>query len=494
MNRPVERASLRTVWLLLGFGLLAGVGGHFAGTGGGSLIGEILGGAAVFLTVLAVLALVALLVFRVLLPALGLVPPRIAHDLTMTFAAAVWALVWLRLSGVDPSQLVTTSALLTAVVAFSMQDTLGNVLGGVALQLDSSLRVGDWVRIDDVSGRVVDVRWRYTAIELRNRERLVVPNGWLMRNRFAVVRAVAGEPLLLRRTVLFCAEDSAPPGRVLEALEASVRDADIDWVAKEPPPSAVLLEPGFGFNRFALRYFLTDPGHDDPADSAVRVHALAALERAGIRHGIPQEEHLVVKENEAWRLATTAHETSRRLEAIRSSGLFTALPEAEQVVLAGHLVYAPFAKGDVLTRQGAVAHWLYLLVSGEVEVFVESEGGRASVSRLRGGDYFGEMGMLTGEPRTATVVALTDVACYRLDKEGFRHVLEVRPELAREMSDVLARRRAETAARLGALPTEEAPLRGDLLRRILRFFSEGKDAALPTATPRGHGSAPLRSA
>jgi small-conductance mechanosensitive channel len=46
---------------------------------------------------------------------------------------------------------------ITAVLAFSMQDTLGNILSGVALQLDNSLRTGDWIRIDDITGRVAQI-------------------------------------------------------------------------------------------------------------------------------------------------------------------------------------------------------------------------------------------------------------------------------------------------------------------------------------------------
>lgn len=96
----------------------------------------------------------------------------------------------LRTAGVDLTSSFTTSAVITAVIAFSMQDTLGNILGGIVLQLDDSVGVGDWVRVDEVSGRIVDIRWRHTAIETRNRETVIVPNSWLMKNRFtASVRA-----------------------------------------------------------------------------------------------------------------------------------------------------------------------------------------------------------------------------------------------------------------------------------------------------------------
>ena len=411
-----------------------------------------------------------MLVFRGLLPAVRLALPRIAQDLTVTGLSVAWCLLWLRLAGVDPSQLFTTSAIITAVVAFSIQDTLGNVLGGVALQLDSSLRVGDWVRLDDISGRVVDVRWRYTAIETRTRELVIVPNSWLMKNRFTVIRADGNAPLAWRRAIHFNIDPQAEPGAVTLALEHAVMDADIPHVLKNPPPSAILSEVGSGYCRYTLRYWLGDPQSDDPSDSAVRVHALAALERAGVRQGLPTEERLTIKDNENWRAAAARREFERRVAAIRGTELFARLPAAEQEALASHLVHAPFAAGDVMTRQGALAHWLYLIIHGQARVQVDASGGAVPVTTLHDGDVFGEMGMLTGEPRRATVVAVTAVDCYRLDKDGFGQVLRQRPELAREVSAIAEARNASTAQRLMQAGAPQPP-HGDLLGRILRFFS-----------------------
>ncbi|MBK6567475.1 mechanosensitive ion channel family protein [Candidatus Aalborgicola defluviihabitans] len=164
----------------------------------------------------------------------------------------------------DTSQLFATSAVITAVLAFSMQDTLGNVLGGVTLQLDNSLRVGDWVRVDDTSGLVTDVHWRYTIIETRNRELVFVPNGWLMKNRFTVLRAVLDAPFAWRRGVQFNIDPSADPDAVIRALERAVLDSEIPHVLTDPPPNAILFDVASGYNRYILRYWLGHPRHDDP--------------------------------------------------------------------------------------------------------------------------------------------------------------------------------------------------------------------------------------
>jgi CRP-like cAMP-binding protein len=407
----------------------------------------------------------------VVLGALGAEPPRIAEDLTTVALVAGWGFLWLRLSGMDPASLFTTSAIVTAVLAFSMQETLGNVLGGVLLQVDRSIQVGDWVRVDDVNGRVVEVRWRHTAIETRNRETVIVPNGWLMKNRFTVIGSRTNPDAPWRRWIYVNVDIAASPGDVLRTLESSVTNAAIKNVATDPSPTAVLLEIGPRHGRYALRYWLTDPGPDDPTDTEVRMHMLAALRRAGMKLGVPYQEQFDIRDDDAHRAADREAEHARRIAALGRVELFASLSDAERETLARHLVFAPFVRGDVMTRQGAVAHWLYLVIEGEAEVYFEGVGGvREFVTNLAAGNVFGEMGMMTGAPRSATVIARTDVVCYRLDKAGFAEILSARPDLAETMSKVLAQRQAELHAHLNADPTVHARAHDDILARIRTFF------------------------
>ncbi|APW37030.1 hypothetical protein RD110_07300 [Rhodoferax koreense] len=479
--RPLHQRGLRATWALLNLtvaSLLLAALLEASGQPASNAAALVLRQAAQVLGVWAAIQLGTLLLFRILLPGMRIHLPQIAQDLTLAGLTLVWGLLSLRLAGLDPSQLFATSAIMTAVLAFAMQDTLGNVMGGVALQLDNSLRVGEWVQIDDLSGRVVDVRWRFTEIVTRNRETVVVPNSWLMKNRFRVLRRQPGQPLQWRRLVHFNIDQAASPGRVLQVLEQSVRDAGISHVAEAPPASAVLMEIGAGYHRYTLRYWLTDPQFDDPTDSAVRVHALTALAREGIRLGVPVAERWLTQEDEQSRATREQREMARRLAAIRGIALFANLPESEQQILADHLVHAPFVAGSVITRQGAVAHWLYLVIHGEADVVVEggnghhgAPAGRTVVARLRDGEFFGEMGLLTGEPRSATVLAVTDVECYRLDKQGFGQVLAARPELAGEISTLLAQRRAATDARLEQSASAVPNRSKDLKARMHAFFS-----------------------
>ena len=471
--RPKDRVRVRNTLLLLGVCAIVELADGLWGSVAGRRAAGVAADVASIVIGMVLVRLATLLAFRVIIPAaLRFEPPRIAEDLAAAALYIAWGFAWLRLAGVDPASLFATSAVVTAVVAFSMQDTLGNVLGGILLQADRSIRVGDWIRIDDVSGRVAQIRWRHTAIETRNGETVVVPNGWMLKNRFTVIGSRSDPGAPWRRWIRVNVELSAPPARVCAVLEEAVANARIPNVALEPAPSAIVSDLAPRQGAYALRYWIRDRGPDDATDSAVRTHILAALERNGMRLAAPYSEHLNIADNHAHREAERVLERARRADALARVELFASLSPAEREALTDHLVYAPFAAGDAITRQGAVAHWLYLIASGRAEVWRETPTQRVRVATLEAGQVFGEMGMLTGEPRTATVVALGDVVCLRLDKAGFATVLNARPDIAASMSKVLAKRSSELAGIVQDLSvTEAAPGHAEaILARIREFF------------------------
>src|SRR3989338_5896179 len=138
-------------------------------------------------------------------------------------AIRLWGLVGLRNAGLDLGSIVATSAMITAVVAFAMQDTLGNILGGLALQMDNSIEIGDWIKVDDVSGRVVDIRWRSTLVETRNWETVVFPNSQLMKSKFLVLGRRTGQPVQWRRWVWFNVSMDIPPTSVVRVVEEAIQ-------------------------------------------------------------------------------------------------------------------------------------------------------------------------------------------------------------------------------------------------------------------------------
>jgi CRP-like cAMP-binding protein len=162
------------------------------------------------------------------------------------------------------------------------------------------------------------------------------------------------------------------------------------------------------------------------------------------------------------------------MQALGGIPLFAALPDAERSEIAERLQYAPFARGDVITKQGNTAHWLYIVAYGEAEVIFEpSQGAPQVLGRIGTGEIFGEMALISGEARGATVIAKTDVECYRLDKSSFQGLLLSRPQIAEEVSRIVGSRRGDLdqareafAGTRSAAPGQPA----DLLAKIRRFF------------------------
>jgi small-conductance mechanosensitive channel/CRP-like cAMP-binding protein len=432
---------------------------------------------------LTLIAAGAILLFGLTLPRLRFFVPQILRDVIVAGAAVMAFFLIASRSGFNVSGLIATSTVLTAVVGLSLQDTLGNLMAGLALQMDHSVGVGDWITVGDVTGRVTEIRWRSTSVETRNWETLVVPNSVLVKNSFLVLGRREGAPVQWRRWVHFNVDFRYAPGDVMAAVTEELCDGPIEGVAAEPPPNCILLAFHDSYGRYAVRYWLSNLAADDATDSIVRTRIYFALKRASIPLSIPAHAVFVTEESKEREADKAGEEQDRRTRALAKVEFFDQLSDADRARLAAGLRYAPFAGGEVMTRQGDEAHWLYLILEGDALVTVRGEGGlERPVARLGRGNLFGEMSLLTGAPRAATVVATTDVECYRLDKAVFKDVLKDRPELAERAAEILARRTLGLEAARHELD-EEAKRRHlesaktDLLGRIRSFFGLGEDAS-----------------
>ncbi len=431
---------------------------------------------ALALATLAGAGVVSVLIFAVALPRIGLNAARIVRDVITAVATLIALVAIANRAGFPLSGLITTSAVLTAVIGFSTQDTIGNIAGGLALQLDNSVQVGDWVKVGDLRGRVSDIRWRYTAIETRNWETVILPNSVLMKGQVIVEGRRTAQPVQLRRWVWFNVDFRFQPSDVIEAVNAALQAAPIERVARTPAPHCILMAlEQDSFAKYAVRYWLTDLAVDHPTDSVIRTRIYFALQRAHIPLSIPAHTIFMTEENVERKQERSKADQARRLSALAHVDLFDHLDEATHARLAERLRYAPFTTGEAMTRQGAQAHWLYMIIEGQAAVRIARDGVEKEVAKLHGGNFFGEMSLMTGARRFASVVALSDVECYRLDKEGFQDIMRERPEMAERMAEILARRRIELTAVVDGLDAETrqrrvAEEKADLLGKIRDFF------------------------
>ena len=432
---------------------------------------------ALALIALALIRVAMMFVFEALLVRRHM--PRILTDVVFAFALVGYAIYRMHVGGVNLTGIITTSALITAVIAFSLQETLGNLWGGIALQLDNTCRLGDWVRIDNVTGQIVGIRWRCVAVATNDGETVIIPNGQMIKNRVTVLGRRGDARIGLRRHVVFRAPYSAPPALVVRAVEEALARAEIPHVSSKPPPACLVDATEDAGIRYEVLYWLDEPIYDDlQTDGRVLAHALAGLARNDVELPLPRRVIMHPRDVRDEHEHAASQRASERSTLLAQLPLFAAFTDAERSELATRLTDAYYLDGDVISQQGDASDSLFVLARGRVKVLRDGHDGRRerrALGELDAPTYFGEMGLLTGDPRTATVVANGDVLCYRLSRDAFDSVLQARPEIVDALSHTVAQRRAENDATLRALDDaararHASSAAAALVRRIRSFF------------------------
>ncbi|MGH9372463.1 MAG: cyclic nucleotide-binding domain-containing protein, partial [Vicinamibacterales bacterium] len=306
-------------------------------------------------------------------------------------------------------QLLTTSAVGAVVVGFALQDTLGNAFAGLAIQSERPFNVGHWIKVADFEGRVAEVTWRATRLRTRTGNFVVVPNNLIAKE--AIVNY--SEPAVASRLeVEVGASYQASPAAVKEAMhEAMVQAAS---VLKTPAPDVLLVGFDDSSMNYRARFWVKDYEYDDEARAEVRMAIHYAFARRGIEIPYP----IQVEYSRDLSGPDPAELQRDRLHALASVDLFRALSDQQRAEVAASTVTRMYGNGEAIVRQGDPGDSMYVVCSGRVSVLLEPE--RREVATIETGGYFGEMSLLTGEPRSATVVARGETVVLELTAEQFR--------------------------------------------------------------------------
>jgi small-conductance mechanosensitive channel/CRP-like cAMP-binding protein len=404
--------------------------------------------------------------------------PRILADVLLVLLLIGYVLYRMNVAGVNLASIITTSAVITGVIAFSLQETLGNLWGGIALQLDNTCRIGEWIRVDGVTGQIVGIRWRCVAVATPSGETVIIPNAHLIKHQVTVLGRRGDIRIPWRRRVQFRVAYDVAPSKVIAAVEAALARAEIPHVAAEPAARCTCIEFAADSIEYGVLYWLADPTFDQVTDSQVLAHVFATLSRHDWEIPLPRRVLFTPRTLEAKREVVASRELAARIAVLGQLPLFATLTDGERRALAAELAEMAYLAGDIISREGDVSDSMYILARGNVAIF---RGGtaeapqRTPLAKLEAPNYFGEMGLLTGQARTASIMAEGDVLCYRLESSGFDAILRARPEVVDSISHTVAERQAANDATLRAL-SDEARARqasgraADLVRRIRDFF------------------------
>ncbi|MFM9072943.1 MAG: mechanosensitive ion channel domain-containing protein, partial [Cyanobium sp.] len=309
--------------------------------------------------------------------------PQIFRDLTrfilvLVGSSIVLSTVW----GADLGGFLTALGVGSLVLGLALQDSLGNIFSGVALLFEQPIRLGDWVDIDGQQGKVVEVNWRAVHLLTSDGDLLVVPNSELGKKCFTNLSR-PDENHIRHLALHFSLND--PPNAVKEVLERTA--LEIEGVLLNPPPKAQVAS----YNDFSITYDLEFTCANYGKGGGLAEQLLRRIwyvaRREGLTIPLPTRVSMPYAVPVA-ELPETANE--ERLRGLRNS-CFAALPQADLERLARAGLLREFATGEIVLREGAAISSLRLILRGEAELLVASQGGsELSVGILSPGECFGE--------------------------------------------------------------------------------------------------------
>lgn len=358
-------------------------------------------------------------------------------------------------------KLLTTSAVGAAVVGFALQDTLGNLFSGLAIQIEKPYRVGQWIRVGDYEGKVQEVTWRATKLLTKAGQFAVVPNSLMSKDPILNY----SEPLLpTRLEVEVGASYDAPPNVVRRALLEAVDNAPL--ALRDPEPDVHVDEFSSSSITYRVRFWVEDYARDAAARDQVRSNIWYTFKRHGIEIPFPIQVEYQRDEKPA-RPAGRIGEIAERLGRI---DLFAALSQDQLTHLAVSGREHLFGSGERVVRQGDPGRSMFVVLDGQVRITLEPSG--QQVATTSAGGFFGEMSMLTGDPRTATVSALGDAALLEIDADRFRELAVGSSDVVERISAVVSTRRAGLAEAHAAVEGTRghASAQPPLLSRIRAFL------------------------
>lgn len=411
------------------------------------------------LTALAVLnASVALLFNRFKHAATSDKYPSIVQDTVVIACFVIAATFW------APDKLFTTSAIGALVIGLAVQDTLGNLFAGLAIQVEKPFRVGDWIRAAQNEGQVMEVTWRATKIRTKAGTQVVIPNNVLSKD-VVLNYSQPLRPLRLEHTIGLGYE--APPNTVKRVVLETI--AGIPEILREPPPDVLLGNYADFSIHYRCRFWIDDYGASEPIMDKFTTLLYYRLKRAGLVVPYPIRDVRIAEQQ----IAFPAGARDQRLDFVQKMDLFGGLSTETKEQIAVAMEKSTFASGEKIVRQADAGDSMFFIARGTVEIALETDGARQPIATLGEGDFFGEMALLTGEPRAATALAVGDVEAYQLSKQPFRKILLQDPEISEKVSRVMAERRQvleSKTAELQTSPQSRAEVHKSVLTRMRRFF------------------------
>lgn len=366
--------------------------------------------------------------------------PKLFQDLVRVSlvvigAAVVLSVVWRR----DLGGLVAALGISSIVLGFALQETLGNLMAGIAVLFERPFTIGDWIRVGTTTGEVIQINWRSVHLRTIDRNLLVIPNSAIGREIFTNYSAPTRIQTL---RVTFAFSLDVPPNRVKEMLLEAARSTP--YIADDPEPRAHTVE----FEEDRIRYqavlCLENPRMYRKLIDAYTTSVWYAAQRAGLKLPLPAREildHKIVDE------VDTGAYTNAVAARLGNVAVFSGLNEEQLKTLAGHADTKWFCANERVLEEGQMSEAVYVIESGRAHVLQQGNTAEPSeVLQLGEGELFGESALSRGQPNAGSVVAITDLEVLMIPLADLETLLDSGPQFAHQFANLIGMR-ADAAKR-----------------------------------------------
>jgi len=358
------------------------------------------------------------------------------------------------------------STVVVGIVGFAMQDLLGNIIAGIALEIGKPFKPGDWLKAEGQHAEVIEVNWRSTRLRTNDDIYLDIPNktiaGATITNLTYPTRQHA-----IRLSVGF--EYSAPPNFVKDIIARAA--AEVPGVLVTPPPKVFLKDFGDSAVIYEIKFWIEDEARFNDIMDGIRTNVWYAAQRNRITIPFPIRTLQIDRTKAGPPDALAAARAT-----VRKQPFLQLLDEAQVDELLAHARLLRFGRGEKVIQQGAAGESMFILLHGEADVLIGAGGQSTRVATLRSGDCCGEMSLLTGEPRSATVVAVADCEMWEIAKPVIAEFLQHNETLVQKLGALLAQRRMETEGILASttehahIITKQKEYTAGFLKKLSSFF------------------------
>ena len=358
------------------------------------------------------------------------------------------------------------SGIAAIIIGFAGQNFFSGIIAGMSLQLNRPYKVGDWLKIGDTFGEVREINWRSTRLCTNDDIYLDIPNNEIIKSTIVNLHYPTEVHAMRIRVGI---DYNAPPNRVKDALARAAQSAKN--VLANPPVRIFLVDFADHAVIYEIKYYMGNHARINETNDSVRTNVWYELKRQ--RMNIPYPIRTLQIDRRARPSVEQEHDEARSI--LRAEPLFQCLNDSQLENLVARSRLDHFGRGEQLIEEGAVGDSMFVLLRGSANVSVAKNGSSIRVGQLRSGDCFGEMSLLTGEPRTATVRAERDCYVLEISKPVMGEIIRESPDCLNQLSELLAKRKLETEgiikdASASDTETAEREYSASFLRRLRTFF------------------------